>query len=96
MDHELGEALEVPMFSVCANPECQAPFDYEQGRLFRFHKDAAPDTNRPNTHCAQHFWLCSSCLNIYTLEYQSKRGVVLKNLLGISTNLETIRFIAAA
>jgi hypothetical protein len=44
----------------------------------------------------QHFWLCSSYLNIYTLEYQSKRGVRLRNLLGISTNLDTIRFIAAA
>jgi hypothetical protein len=27
------------MFSVCANPNCQAPFDYPQGRLFRFRKD---------------------------------------------------------
>jgi len=44
----------------------------------------------------QHFWLFSSRLNIYTLEYQSKRGVMLRNLLGISTNLDTIRFIAAA
>ena len=44
----------------------------------------------------QHFWRCSRCLNTYTLEYQSKHGVVLRNLLGISTNLETIRFVAAA
>jgi len=29
------------MFSVCANPNCQAPFDYLVGRLFRFHKDQA-------------------------------------------------------
>jgi hypothetical protein len=84
------------MFSVCANPECQVPFDYEHGRLFRFHKDAAPNTNPPNTDSVRHFWLYSSCLNIYTLEYQSKRGVMLRNLLGISTNHDTIRFIAAA
>jgi hypothetical protein len=84
------------MFSVCANPECQAPFDYQHGRLFRFHKDATPDENPPNTHCVQHFWLCCRCLNIYTLEYQSKRDVVRRNFLGISANLETIRFIAAA
>jgi hypothetical protein len=84
------------MFSVCANPECQVPFDYEHGRLFRFHKDAAADKNPPNTHCVQHFWLCSKCSNICTLEYQSKRGVMLRNLLGIPTKLNTIRFIAAA
>jgi hypothetical protein len=44
----------------------------------------------------QHFWLCSKCSDTYTLDYQSKRGVVLKNLLGIPANLETFRFIAAA
>jgi hypothetical protein len=38
------------MFSVCANPKCQMPFDYEHGRLFRFRKDAAPDKNPPNIH----------------------------------------------
>ena len=84
------------MFSVCANLACQAPFDYRQGRLFRFHKDHPVGEKPPNTHSVQHFWLCSSYLNIYTLEYQSKRGVMLRNLLGISTNLDTIRFIAAA
>jgi hypothetical protein len=30
------------------------------------------------------------------LEYQSKRGVLFKNLLGIPANLETFRFIAVA
>ena len=84
------------MFSVCANPECQAPFDYEHGKLFRFHKDATLNDNPPNTHCVQHFWLCSKCSDTYTLDYQSKRGVVLKNLLGMPANLETFRFIAAA
>ena len=84
------------MFSVCANPNCQAPFDYLQGRLFRFHKDHAAGEQPPNTHSVQHFWLCSSYLNIYTLEYQSKRGVMLRNLLGIPTNLNTTRIIAAA
>ena len=31
------------MISTCANPACQAPFDYRQGELFRFHKSHRPD-----------------------------------------------------
>jgi hypothetical protein len=29
------------MFSECANPDCKKPFDYREGRFFRFRKALA-------------------------------------------------------
>jgi hypothetical protein len=67
------------MFSFCANPRCQAPFDYQQGRLFRFHKDH-PQAGAPaNTHCIQHFWLCGMCSDSYTLEHRTGYGILLRH-----------------
>jgi hypothetical protein len=69
------------MFSNCANPECGAPFDYHQGRFFRFHKNH-PDGQAPeNTHSVQHFWLCATCARAYTLEYRDGIGVLITNQL---------------
>jgi hypothetical protein len=84
------------MFSVCANPDCQAPFDYRQGRLFRFHKDNPAGERAPNTHSVQHFWLCGVCCGAYTLEYRDGYGVLIKDRPQTSDSLETLRFIAAA
>jgi hypothetical protein len=53
-----GSGFEGFMLSVCANPDCHAAFDYQQGRLFRFHKDHPAGEKPPNTHSVQHFWLC--------------------------------------
>ncbi len=84
------------MFSFCANPDCQVPFEYEEGRLYRFHKNASVGGDAPNTHSVQHFWLCSSCSEIYTLEYLSDRGVLIKTLPVFSVNPGAFRLIAAA
>ena len=84
------------MFSVCANPDCQRQFDYEQGRLFRFHKDYPAGGIPPNIHSVQHFWLCSPCSAVYTLEYQNDRGVLIKSLPETALDNATMRFIAAA
>jgi hypothetical protein len=84
------------MFSVCANPDCHAPFDYRQGLLFRFHKDHPANEKPPNTHSVQHFWLCGVCCDIYTLEYRSARGVLIKGSCETSHNPDTPRFVAAA
>ena len=84
------------MFSVCANPDCQAPFDYDQGRLFRFHKNAAVGGNAPNSHWVQHFWLCGTCFKTFTLEYHGDRGVLIKTLRVTSADPNAFRFIAAA
>jgi hypothetical protein len=84
------------MFSVCANPDCQAPFDYRQGRLFRFHKHHPAGERVPNTHSVQHFWLCGVCCGAYALEYRDGYGVLIKDRPQTSDSLETLRFIAAA
>jgi hypothetical protein len=84
------------MFSVCANPACQAPFDYRQGRLFRFHKDHPSGEKPPNTHSVQHFWLCGVCCGAHTLEYRDGCGVLIKGCPETSDNLDTLLFIAAA
>jgi hypothetical protein len=84
------------MFSVCANPDCRAPFDYQRGQLFRFHKDHPAGEKPPNTHSVQHFWLCADCCDAYTLEYRDGCGVLIKHSLETSTCTDTLRLIAAA
>ena len=84
------------MFSVCANPDCHAPFDYRQGRLFRFHKSYPAGERLRNTHGVQHFWLCGVCCGTYTLEYRDGCGVLMKDHPERPGNLDTFRFIAAA
>jgi hypothetical protein len=85
------------MFSFCANPECQAPFDSEQGRLFRFHKDHPAGEAPPNLHSVQHFWLCGTCCGSYTLEYRDECGVLIKGRFDIPEHSqETQRFVAVA
>jgi hypothetical protein len=84
------------MFSFCANPDCLAPFDYRQGRLFRFHK-VHPACERPlNSHSVQHFWLCGTCSGTHTLEYRDECGVLIRDLPESSDNLDTRRFVAMA
>lgn len=84
------------MFSVCANPDCQIPFDYRRGRLFRFHKEHAVGEKPPNTHSVQHFWLCGICCDIYTLEYRDRCGVLIRNRPEASDQQDALRLIAAA
>ena len=58
------------MLSKCANPECLTSFgDYRRGRLFRFHQ-SHPKGSAPELALRAHFWLCSVCSDIYTLEYR--------------------------
>jgi hypothetical protein len=69
----------------CANPSCAASFEWVGGgKLFRFprkqHELATPDDRGPKANGSQpigHFWLCERCSNIYTLQYQLDRGVVI-------------------
>ena len=84
------------MFSFCANPDCHAPFDYQHGQFFRFHKDHPAGEEPPNTHSVQHFWLCGTCCGAYTLEYKDECGVLIKSYPAASNNRESLRFIAAA
>lgn len=84
------------MISMCANPDCRVPFDYRQGRLFRFHKSHAVGEMAPNTHSVQHFWLCGYCCREFTLEYQDGAGVLIRNRPDLVCDGHISRFIAAA
>jgi hypothetical protein len=66
------------MISRCANAECLTSFgDYRLGRLFRFHQSHPKGSAPANTHSVTHFWLCSVCSDIYTLEYREDRAIVM-------------------
>lgn len=84
------------MFSKCANPDCGVPFDYGHGQIFRFRKYHSADEAPPNTHSVQHFWLCASCCEEFTLQYSEKEGVLLRNRPDVAFEAEISRFIAAA
>lgn len=84
------------MFSQCANPDCEAGFDYREGHLYRFHKDHAANEPPPNTHSVQHFWLCAECCLRFTLEYREREGVILRSRAEQSYELPDDRLIAAA
>lgn len=66
------------MFSKCANPSCQAEFDYRQGRFYRFYKRPLDDGKPANAHSVQHFWLCGECCETYCLKYAEGRGVLIE------------------
>ena len=84
------------MFSACANPECRAPFDYHEGRFFRFHKAHSREDAPANTHSVQHFWLCGNCSGTYMLDYQDGWGVRMSRRCDISSQDQECRLIAAA
>ena len=72
----------------CANPSCAASFEWlAGGKLFRFPRDVrevewTDHQNAPpmRPHSTGHFWLCEHCANIYTLQYERGRGVVIRPL----------------
>jgi hypothetical protein len=69
------EATEFPK---CANKNCSASFQHNEGLLFRFplsHKDSG---SPPNSRSAKHFWLCNACCGSYTLEYEGDHGLMIK------------------
>jgi hypothetical protein len=65
------------MYLKCAHPECSADFDYGQGRLFRFHQTPQQVQQPSHWHSVIHFWLCTRCCEVYTIEYQKGLGVLL-------------------
>lgn len=83
------------MFSKCANPECLAPFDYHEGKFFRFHKSNTMGEAPANTHSVQHFWLCATCAHDYTLEYRDGIGVLIKVAFEDGPGAESEHLVAA-
>ena len=72
------------MFSECANPACEKPFDHHEGKFFRFPISVHDGEPPPNMHSVRHFWLCGDCSEVFTLSCRGDRGVVLDELLSHS------------
>ncbi len=66
------------MLIKCCNPECQAPFDYRQGRLIRFTGTPSSGNDPKNRRRIQHYWLCGKCAELYVFDFESGMGVKLK------------------
>jgi hypothetical protein len=72
------------MLSTCANPACQASFQYfREGRLYRFElsptangTSMAGDNKPPRK--VEHFWLCGRCAAIMTLALHQQKVVVVR------------------
>ena len=62
------------MLDKCANSECSKPFDYKQGRFFRFRRVCAANEAPANAHSVQHFWMCDRCAETHTLRYHRELG----------------------
>jgi hypothetical protein len=61
----------------CANLECSAPFSFRRGRLFRFyHRPPKGNAASMNQHSLKHLWLCKQCTEMYTLEYQEGKRLL--------------------
>ena len=69
------------MLTKCANPDCSIS-SWEDARFFRFQRHREPDQPPANPHSVQHFWLCKTCSQLYTLEYRKQRGVIIRPRLG--------------
>ena len=84
-------------FTVCANPNCGASFDYRQGQLFRFHENHTGRKAAARAHTVRHLWLCKACSEIYTLVYRRGLGVFFDlRFKPLSSDKHEPRLIAAA
>ena len=75
------------MLSKCANPSCQAPFQYlSEGKVFRFDRQriqyAGPQlvTEKKPVRRIEHYWLCSDCAARMTVTWDRSRGVYVQPL----------------
>jgi hypothetical protein len=84
------------MLSSCANPDCAIPFDHRRGRFFRFHRPLPEGQQPANMHSVQHFWLCKSCSEVFTLENASGLGVVIRPRHHVPVGSAALRLIAVA
>lgn len=62
----------------CCNPECEALFDYREGRLVRFAIPAAGGRRSGGQTTIQHFWLCGKCSEEFRFERDSNTQIRLR------------------
>jgi hypothetical protein len=74
------------MITKCANPACIATFHYfHEGRLFLIDSKSSPGTVWPvsdseftgRSQRVDHFWLCSSCCHVVSLQSDGTGGITL-------------------
>ena len=61
------------MLHKCLNPNCTAPFNFRQGRMFRFRQPASAHRTHSKGHGVKHFWLCLDCSQAYRVEFLKGR-----------------------
>ena len=66
------------MIKKCCNPECDAPFDYREGRLVRFSRLSSSGISPENRFIIEHFWLCGDCTEVFVLDHDSEMNVKIK------------------
>jgi hypothetical protein len=82
----VGEPLFGKLHPKCANPACAAAFHWlAGGRFFRFRPGSLAASTRDDvaqdseaTAVAKHYWLCERCAQVYTLNYDEIRGVLIE------------------
>ena len=84
------------MLIKCCNPECEAPFDYREGRLIRFSGNSANGKTLENHPLIRHFWLCGKCAGLYVFEYESGITVRIKLRHQESSKENLSHFVSAA
>lgn len=66
------------MLIKCCNPECQAPFNYRQGRLVRFCRSSANGKRAGSHPVIEHYWLCGQCARLFVFDHEPGTGVRIK------------------
>jgi hypothetical protein len=84
------------MLMKCCNPECEAPFDYREGRLIRFSSKSIDGKVTENHALIQHFWLCGKCAGLYVFEYEAGMNIKIKPRHQESAEHSLFYFVSAA
>jgi hypothetical protein len=84
------------MYMKCCNPECDAPFDYREGRLMRVSKVRSKSDSGEEQRFIEHFWLCGRCAVLFVLEYKSGMAVTVKRRDAESLQRRERSFVSAA
>jgi hypothetical protein len=84
------------MIAKCCNPECEAPFDYREGRLIRFSRKLTDGKPTKNHTLIQHFWLCGKCAEAYVFECESGMNIKIKPRHQKSTEESLFYFVSVA
>jgi len=82
----VGQPLFGKLHPKCANPACAAAFHWlAGGRFFRFRPGSLEPSTKGETadtsdaiEVAKHYWLCERCTQLYTLDFDEARGVLVR------------------